>query len=268
MNLKYLRKSYSSDSYTATDPLFTENGRSSSSLGIDLGCFYKIAPKYTAGLMLRNLNQPDMGIKDKDSLPIEYKAGVSYWMRNGVVDLDFGLSEGNFYSSVGSEYWLHKKFAGRLGFLIGNNDRRNFNIGFGSKFSMFYMDYAFSLPIGGISGTSGSHNISFSIKFGKPEEEIPEEQIQNLQKQLSLSIKQMKKSQENAILQEKRIKELEEKLKQQREIIQSFATGEQPVQIIMPEVPTDTKVLESQIEKLKEELIKSRREVEQFKAKR
>jgi nucleoid-associated protein YgaU len=90
-----------------------------------------------------------------------------------------------------------------------------------------------------------------------------------MQKQISIAVEQMKKSEEKASLQEKHIKELEEKLKQHKDIIKSLSTGiEKPVQILMPEVSTDSvKILESQIELLKNELIKSRTEVEQFKAK-
>jgi len=55
LTLKYLRRAYISDAYTAVDPVFTRNGYSKSALGADLGdpAFWETAIKGLAEPLAR-----------------------------------------------------------------------------------------------------------------------------------------------------------------------------------------------------------------------
>ncbi|KAF0126272.1 MAG: hypothetical protein FD154_1249 [Elusimicrobia bacterium] len=165
LTLKYLRKGYESDSYTAVDPLFS-GGYSKAALGVDLGAHYRLSPKYTFGLLLRNINRPDLGIGGKDALPAQGRLGAAYWLRNGVVSLDAGFGE-DFELALGAEYVLHHKYPLRLGLNVNDDARRNVSFGLGARMASFGLDYSFTLPIGGVQDISGSHLLAFSMRFGR-----------------------------------------------------------------------------------------------------
>jgi len=167
LTLKYLRKGYEADPYTAVDPLFS-GGYSKSALGVDLGAHYRLSPKYTFGLLLRNINRPDLGIGEKDALPAQGRLGAAYWLRNGVVSVDAGVGE-DFELAMGAEYVLHQKYPLRLGLNVNDNARRNVSFGLGARMASFGLDYSFTLPIGGVQDISGSHLLAFSMRFGQPD---------------------------------------------------------------------------------------------------
>ncbi|MEA3306893.1 MAG: PorV/PorQ family protein, partial [Elusimicrobiota bacterium] len=269
LNLKMLRKSYSSDIYTEADPLFTGNGYSKSAIGLDLGALYRINSQYTLGLVIKNINQPDMGIANKDAVPMHVRGGLAYWRSNGVIDLDMSYSDSDYDIAMGIEYWLSNRFTMRFGLLAGNDSRRNFNLGLGSRFNSFQFDYAFSLPLGGIAETSGSHRLSFSMRFGAEYDAktaLASKNIEELRAQLSGSLKAMDRAKINAINQEKQIKELSKKIKEQNDRISSLSTGGADLkrEDVSSGLLSDIEIKMTNIAK---ELEKSKKEVRVFKSK-
>ena len=171
LTLKYLRRGYVSDGYTALDPVFSD-GYAKGALGADLGFFYRPAPRYAFGLTVKNLNRPDLGLAAADRLPVEVRAGASYAMQTSLLDLDASFSGPDYTVAAGAEYSFQRRYSLRMGLAAGNNSRRTVNMGLGGRFGLAEFDYAFSLPIGGITGTMGSHRLAFSFRFG-PEADMP-----------------------------------------------------------------------------------------------
>jgi LysM repeat protein len=239
LSLKYLRRSYVSDGYTALDPVFAD-GYSKSALGADLGFFYRPEPRYAFGLAVKNLNRPDMGLAAADRLPVEVRAGASYAMKTSLLDLDASFAGSDYTVAAGAEYSFQRRYALRMGLAAGNNSRRTVNMGLGGRFGLAEFDYSFSLPIGGISGTTGSHRLAFSFRFG-PEADL----------QLDAELAELKRAQDKAAVQEEKIKVLQGRLDA------SSGQGAAPAQG-QPDIL-------KQIEALKTELEKSRAEMETIK---
>lgn len=250
LTLKYLRRGYVSDSYTALDPVFS-GGYTKGGFGADLGLFYRPAPGYALGLAVKNINKPDMGLAAADRLPVEVRAGASYAMKASLLDLDAAFAGTDYTVSAGAEYSFQGRYALRMGLAAGNNSRRSVNMGFGGRFGLAGFDYSFSLPVGGISGTMGSHRLAFSFRFG-PEAAVP----------TGAESAELLNMQEKARIQEERLKELQQKLD---------AAGQRPAPAqaqpaaAQPQGKPEAGIL-NQIETLKTELEKSRAEMEELKA--
>ena len=273
LTLKYLRRAYTSDAYTALDPVFN-SGYSKGALGADLGFFYRPRTNYAFGLSFRNLNKPDLGLASSDPLPLETRAGFSYLTRSTLLDVDAAFAGPDYNLSAGVEHLFQRRFLLRMGLATGNDSRRRVNLGFGSRFGLASFDYAFSLPISGIAGTIGSHRLAFSFKFGADAA---------LAEDLAAAA-DLKRAQERAVLQEEKIRVLQERLdavvRQSVGLAQQPAAqpaavpaqaaqpAQQPVVIIQPS-QSDAKAqaeISRQIENLKLELEKSRAEMETLKA--
>lgn len=269
VTLKYMRRGYTSDSYTALDPVFT-GGYSKSALGADLGFFYRPRPAYALGLALRNINKPDLGLDAADPQPVEVRAGASYQVRSSLIDLDAAFAGPDYTISAGAEHVFQRRYALRMGLSTGNDSRRSVNLGVGGRFGLAAFDYSFSLPISGIAGTVGSHRLAFSFRFGA--EAAAAEEL--------AAAADLRRAQDKAALQEEKIRALQERLDA---VTRAAAAApqpapapaaapaqpaQQPVVIIQPS-PADAQVqaeIARQIEALKLELQKSRAEMESLKA--
>lgn len=249
LTLKYMRRSYVSDDYTAVDPVFA-NGYSKAALGADLGFFYRPAPRYALGLSLKNINRPDLGIDSADRLPVQVHAGASYLMKTSLVDLDASVAGSDFTAAAGAEYSFQRNFALRMGLVAGNNSRRSVNMGFGGRFGLAEFDYSFSLPLGGISGTMGSHRLAFSFRFGSEAEMLTASE--------AAAAAEMRAAQEKTALQEEKIRALQDKL-------DAAAKAAPAVPAQAASAPAQPEI-QSQIESLKAELEKSRAEMQGIKS--
>lgn len=245
LTLKYLRRGYVSDAYTAVDPVFG-SGYSKSALGADLGFFWRPAPAYGLGFALKNLNRPDLGLDSADRLPVEVRAGFSYLMRTSLLDFDASFAGSDYTLSAGAEYSFQRSYALRMGLAAGNDSRRNISMGLGARFGLAEFDYSFVLPIGGISGTMGSHRLAFSFRFG-PEADA-------LSASEAASALELRRAREKAAAQEEQIKTLQLKLEAAPAAAPAAAPEAKPE-------PTAAEV-QKQIEQLKSELEKSRAEIE------
>jgi len=261
VTLKYMRRSYVSDSYTAVDPVFA-SGNSAGALGADLGFFYRPKPDYAFGLSFKNLNKPDLGLASADRLPVEVHAGASYLMRSSLLDVDAAFAGPDYTVAAGAEYAFQRRFSLRMGLAAGNDSRRNVNVGFGGRFGLAAFDYAFSLPISGIANTSGSHRLAFSFRFGA---EADLRRADDLAAAAELS-----RAQDKAALQEEKIRVLQERL--DAIVRQSMTPAQpqpaaQPVPVVQPAPePAAQAEISRQLEALKQELERSRAEMNAIKA--
>lgn len=269
LTLKYLRKGYESDSYTAVDPLFS-GGYSKAALGVDLGAHYRLSPKYTFGLLLRNINRPDLGIGGKDALPAQGRLGAAYWLRNGVVSLDAGFGE-DFELALGAEYVLHHKYPLRLGLNVNDDARRNVSFGLGARMASFGLDYSFTLPIGGVQDISGSHLLAFSMRFGRADAGFYAAQADPAAAaQLRDALAALKAAEQRERDREREILDLERRLLEKQRAVGGPAPAPAPDEpkVIIPstEVPGESiRALEETLNALKGELEKARLESESFK---
>ncbi|MDP2865686.1 MAG: LysM peptidoglycan-binding domain-containing protein, partial [Elusimicrobiota bacterium] len=271
LTLKYLRRSYVSDAYTALDPVFS-SGYAKGALGADLGFFYRYKTNYAFGLSFKNINKPDLGLAAADRLPVEVRAGASYLMKASLLDIDAAFAGPDYTISSGLEYSFQKRYALRMGLAAGSNSRRNVNVGFGGRFGLASFDYAFSLPLGGIANTNGSHRLAFSFRFGAEADLLRAEEL--------AAAAELKRAQDRASLQEEKIRVLQERL--DAVVRQSLSPAQQPAAVVQPAPqPAQVQVqpapqaqpdaaaqaeINRQLGVLRAELEKSRAEMEAIKA--
>lgn len=272
-SFKYLRKTYVSDGYTESDPLFASNGYAKSGLGIDLGGLYRVNDNYTVALVFKNVNRPDMGLGGTDRLPMQARAGAAYWVSRGLVDMDIAMSDGNYDVSVGAERLFQGRYLFRVGFLAGNDSKRNVSLGFGSRFGAANFDYSFTLPLAGIAGTTGSHRLAFGFKFGGAER-LAEEEARRA------DAEEIRAAKSRLAEQERQIKALEQKIREQeaskKAAVMAPKAAEQPaipVSAAPAAVEPALKVIEPEPQKavvedtlllLKNELEQARKEAAEF----
>ena len=90
LNIKSLTKSYGNDNYTRAMQVF-QKGYSKSGMSIDLGLMYNFLGGYWLGIVLKDVNQPNMGLEgnSEDALPLTTKLGIAYKINDEVnVTLD------------------------------------------------------------------------------------------------------------------------------------------------------------------------------------
>ncbi len=168
INIKYLNHKYIPDRYTESDPVF-EGGTSKGVISLDFGVLV-LYNKLSLGLALRDLNQPDAGLKDEDKVPMEARIGAGLHLGKFVPSLDFSYRDKLFNFHSGVEYSL-KSFVFRGGV---NMDEVAAGFGFCSK--LLLLDYSFTWPFT-IMDSYGSHRISLTVRFGRVEEEIETKKI-------------------------------------------------------------------------------------------
>jgi LysM repeat protein len=261
LSLKYLRRGYVADAYTAMDPVFAD-GYSKGALGADLGLFWRPEPRYAVGMTIKNLNKPDLGLASSDPLPVEVRAGVSYAVKSSLLDFDAAFSDSDYTLSAGAEYMFQRRYALRMGLSAGNDSRRSVNLGLGGRFGLAEFNYAFSLPIGGIAGTIGSHLLAFSFRFGpEPAAQLSSEQAAAA----AAAAADLKRAEEKIALQGEKIRALQDRLdaasrqSEQRQAAQPAAVV--PAQIPGPQPSEMTKEMEA----LRQELDKAREDMEALK---
>ncbi len=171
VNLKYLRRAVTLDAATVNDPVFA-GGDSRSAYTADVGVLWKPDQGpyegWRLGLTAQNLTQPDVGFKDKDQVPIEWRLGTAYqskqmpWL---VPALDVTQRDGVTGILGGAESWL---FNDALGLRAGaNRDEAAAGISYyqtlGKK-TGFRLDYSFTVPYY-VQDSAGSHRLQVTVYF-------------------------------------------------------------------------------------------------------
>jgi len=192
-SLKLLRKSFGSDQYTdnainvetgqalnAKDPLLAK-GNSKSAVGLDLGAQYRLSKNYAFGLALRNINQPNTALNGSDKAPAVYALGISRWNRVSSLSLELAnwkfANDQDYRLNFGGERWFRSGFGARAGLAFGSRQFANLSLGGSYRMDGFQFDYALHYPLQGVEKTAGTHMVSLSYRFGKPEPDPVEAQL-------------------------------------------------------------------------------------------
>ena len=168
VNIKALYKGFSPDAYTVIDPLFTNNGYNKLNLSVDFGLQLRLpSDPFTFGLVFQNVNSPDMALTNGDPVPLSIRAGVGYVSNIWEAELDWQMrGKENVFMFGGKADILKKNLVFDGGFIIGTQGLKEVDAGFQIGTSSLDFCYTFRLPMGGINGTSGSHDIGLSFRFG------------------------------------------------------------------------------------------------------
>jgi len=166
VNVRRMSVTYGSDDFTELNPVL-KAGNTASAMGLDAGILYRNAEATRQiGFSLIHANSPDVGIKHSNPVDRGVNLGVSMlratWNWHNQV-LQTG-SDLRFKS--GFERMLTKKMVMRAGFNLGSRDYRNFSMGFGYKGTRVHVDYAMILPMSGIPGIMGHHQVGLTWRFG------------------------------------------------------------------------------------------------------
>ncbi len=189
--LKSLRSSFGTfaETYDATDGVLSTGradpllagGRTRSALDADAGALYRFLNHYQLGLQVRHLTRPDMayGSGGSDRLPLDVKLALNYrsLISNLVAQVETKKGPDGSADNIvtaAAERWFPETFIGDFGVRgalgIGTREYRQVSLGLSYRTRRVQVDYGFSLPLGTVSGISGSHRMGISFLFGKPTE--------------------------------------------------------------------------------------------------
>ncbi|MFH1380129.1 MAG: OmpA family protein [bacterium] len=170
-NVKYLRNSFTLDRRTQNDPVFA-NGSSADAITADLGFLVNFYEE-SIGLSVKNINEPDVGLKTKEVAYREYRLGFAYLLGEiwkleeslPAAELSYRNKEVEYH--IGWENWFARRtLALRFG---GNQDEVDLGFGYnhdiGSSGIGLEFNYALLWPLE-IEDTTGSHRASVSMRFG------------------------------------------------------------------------------------------------------
>ncbi|MBI4669779.1 MAG: type IX secretion system membrane protein PorP/SprF, partial [Elusimicrobia bacterium] len=193
LTVKHLTRSYGTtpeiqnainlagSSLGSPDPLLAKK-RSKTGFGLDLGMLYQWHKYYSAGLAIQNINEPNMALNkgDKDLIPMVLKTGFAYRAPRTRFTADLSRRESipgrmDYQMGFGAERIIligaQDTLALRAGLASGSRDFRQVSLGLGYQFSRLALNYAFQIPLAGISRTDGSHQMSLAFRFGRPKDD-------------------------------------------------------------------------------------------------
>jgi hypothetical protein len=168
---KYLSQNYlvGSDP-AASDPVFA-NGTSRSAFALDAGIIAPLSGSLKAGLAVRNINEPNMGLASVDRVPRQIQAGLSY----DVAPYELRLTADYVHSDVPSgslterslpSVGLQKGFVDNMvRFRVGATPDQ-FSGGIGITVGPVDFDYTFILNFGLISNNAGTQQAGLRYRFG------------------------------------------------------------------------------------------------------
>lgn len=177
IGFKVLSHEYIVDDRARTDPVF-KNSKDKTALSLDIGALAKYN-SLNLGCSIKNINQPDIGLKTKDIVPLQLGVGLKYFFADffflqGItfaLDInyrmqDWGSTLDKSNLALGCEVLATKFLDLRLGMNFAD-----ISFGFGLRLPQIYnmnfkIDYAFLYPIE-LKNTSGTHRISLGLQFGR-----------------------------------------------------------------------------------------------------
>jgi len=168
---KWLGISYTQNDYTGIDPLFTAAGYSKTGYSVDAAAMLKFGKTVSVGLVAENIMSSDslaLGTLAY-KLPVNYRGGLALRLGDFVPGIE--LSYRN--KDMGNEYVLD--FAGGIEWWTGDRTTairagagvREISAGLTYMFGDIGINYGFSYPLSGLSGTFGSHRVSMNVVFGR-----------------------------------------------------------------------------------------------------
>ncbi|MBI2362491.1 MAG: type IX secretion system membrane protein PorP/SprF [Elusimicrobia bacterium] len=167
---------------------------SKTNIDLDLGFLYRIRPRLSAGLMVQHLTEPNIAFasNDTDALGRNVKLGLAWQTGWTSIAGEFDLLKAPDGSTdkVGTlafEKWLptlvHGSFGVRTSVGVGSREYRQLTAGLSYRIHRLQFDYGFTLPIGTIQDTFGTHRMGLSMRFGRPrgtEPQMAEAILENL----------------------------------------------------------------------------------------
>lgn len=164
-NIKRMSRSFKLDQRAIGDPVFV-SGDGSTVYGFDFGIwtapFSREEFPFSLGLALKNVNQPDAGLKTEDQVPMEISYGFAYGAGRPLLTFDYSRRNGLSTYRGGTEIWFfEKKLAIRAG---GNSSNGSLGFGYRHSFGKYFLilDYAFIMPFY-IQETAGTHRFSLAL---------------------------------------------------------------------------------------------------------
>jgi tetratricopeptide (TPR) repeat protein len=150
----------------------------------DVGFLWRVKPRWTLGFDVQHLLEPNVAFatNDTDTLQRNYKFGGAYKTPFSTLSADFDLvsaADGTMGKQLafGTEKWLPTLTYGTFGIrgslAVGDNSYRQLGAGISYKVHRMQFDYGFTIPLGGIAGTTGTHRIGLTFRFGQPKEARP-----------------------------------------------------------------------------------------------
>jgi len=170
LTAKQLSHSYNtgSDPLAASDPVFAK-GTSKSAMAFDVGAIAPLGKMLKAGIAVRNLNQPDLGLVSEDRIAREIQTGLMLNMSGMGIkatgDIFFRAAQAGEVKQTPTPFLgLEKTFKSPLALRIGANTNE-FTGGFGITLSNLTFDYALVVNKNLISDNAGSHKLGMKYRF-------------------------------------------------------------------------------------------------------
>ncbi len=145
----------------------------------NLGFLYKWQQRYALGLDVDHLAEPNVGFSSADKVARLIRMGFNYHSLISNVGVQYqtqaapGTGQDNRIA-FGAERWFPKLFVGEFGLrgalALGSRNTKEITAGLSYRTQRFGVDYGFGMPIASIQGTSGSHRVALSFRFGSPSE--------------------------------------------------------------------------------------------------
>ncbi|MDD5066272.1 MAG: hypothetical protein PHF84_04435 [bacterium] len=175
ISVKYLYHGFQLDIRSTDDPVFL-SGKGNGNIGIDFGLIARGVisglPGLNLGIAGKNLNEPDVGLSEKDPVRRQIGLGLSYRIEGNdknkaefLPSLDLTYRDETFNLGGGLETVLLNK----LLIIRAGANFQEVTLGLGTIYRIrnlfeFNFNYAFLLPLN-IEGSYGSHQVSLAIRL-------------------------------------------------------------------------------------------------------
>jgi len=154
-----------------SDPVLSGQ-KSKSTFDADLGFIYRFPSRWQAGLAIQHMMSPNVAFSGSDKLERAMNLGLAYkslWLSlMGEIKTKKG---GRDYIVAAERYFPtldYGQFGLRGSLGVGSDDWRQLSMGGSYRINKIQFDYAFILPVGGISSTGGSHRFALTFHLGAP----------------------------------------------------------------------------------------------------
>ncbi|MBL0057913.1 MAG: hypothetical protein IPP35_02055 [Elusimicrobia bacterium] len=152
------------------DPLLS-SARATTVFTADVGALWKLNNGGRIGAAMRNVTRPDLAAGDDfDPAPVTFDLGWAA-QRWGIL-LAANYSHVRYADrredalSLGVERWITTRVGLRGGILTGSHERGEGSVGLSYRRFPMQFDYAFGYALSDASGSSGSHILSMTFRFG------------------------------------------------------------------------------------------------------
>lgn len=168
---KYMYHRYliGGDALAAPDPAF-QNGSARGAISLDGGLIASLSQFWKVSLVVRNINQPNVGLSMYDPVPREFQGGVIYEYQplelRATADLTYRSNPmGDLNPRSVPAIGFEKRYQA-IRFRAGLTPNQ-FSAGIGIDWGDLGLDYAFVLTRNLVGNNLGSHTIGLRYRFGR-----------------------------------------------------------------------------------------------------